>query len=117
MPGEISDQAAGDAPEKGGPAIDTGPGANYDLTMSVVRKRRAGSGTIGATEFKARCLELMDRVAATGNPVVITKRGRPVARLVPVQQRPRSIVGALKGHARIRGDIVSSIDIRWEASR
>jgi prevent-host-death family protein len=85
--------------------------------MSVVRKRPARSGTVGATEFKARCLELMDRVAATGNPVVITKRGRPVARLVPVQQRPRSIVGALKGHARIRGDIVSPIDIRWEASR
>lgn len=98
-------------------AIDSGPAADYLLTMSVVRKRPARSGEVGATEFKARCLELMDRVAATGNPVVITKRGRPVARLVPVQQRPRSIVGALKGHARIRGDIVSPIDIRWEASR
>lgn len=59
----------------------------------------------------------MDHVAATGNPVVITKRGRPVARLVPVQQRSRSIVGALKGHVRIRGDIVSPIDIRWEVAR
>ena len=107
---------AGDAPEKGGPAIDTGPGATYHLTMSVVRKRRAVSGTIGATEFKARCLELMDLVAATGNPVVITKRGKPVAKLVPVQERPRSIVGALKGHARIRGDIVSPVEVRWDAS-
>jgi prevent-host-death family protein len=84
--------------------------------MSVVRKRRPAPGAIGATEFKARCLELMDLVAATGNPVVITKRGRPVVRLVPVQERPRSIVGALKGHARIRGDIVSPVDGRWEAS-
>ena len=72
---------------------------------------------IGATEFKARCLELMEQVAATGNPVVITKRGRPLAQLVPVTQRPRSIVGALKGHARIRGDIISPLKIRWEASR
>ena len=98
-------------------AIDRGPGGDYALTMSVVRKRSTRSEAIGATEFKARCLELMDRVAATGNPVVITKRGRPIARLVPVQQRPRSIVGALKGQARIRGDIVSPIDVRWEASR
>lgn len=84
--------------------------------MSVVKKRAPRAGVIAATEFKARCLELMDRVAATGNPVVITKRGRAIVRLVPAQQRPRSIVGALKGHARIRGDIVSPMDLRWEAS-
>ncbi len=85
--------------------------------MSVVRKKSPRPPAIGATEFKARCLELMDQVAATGNPVVITKRGKPVVRLVPVQERPRSIVGALKGHARIQGDIVSPINVRWEASR
>jgi prevent-host-death family protein len=72
---------------------------------------------IGATEFKARCLELMEQVAATGNPVVITKRGRPLVQLVPATQRPRSIVGALKGHARVRGDIISPLKVRWEASR
>jgi prevent-host-death family protein len=83
--------------------------------MSVVRKRRAPAGAIGATEFKARCLELMDLVAATGNPVVITKRGRPLVRLVPVEQRPRSIVGALRGHVRVRGDIISPLRVRWEA--
>ncbi len=85
--------------------------------MSVVRQRSRRSSTVGATEFKARCLELMDQVAATGNPLVITKRGKPVARLVPVGGRPRSIVGALKGHARIRGDIVLPIDVEWGASR
>ncbi len=85
--------------------------------MSVVRKSPARARTVGATEFKARCLELMDRVAATGNPVVVTKRGRPVVRVVPAQQRPRSIVGALKGQARIRGDIVSPLDIAWDAAR
>jgi prevent-host-death family protein len=72
---------------------------------------------VGATEFKARCLELMDQVAATGNPVVVTKRGKPVARLAPAGRRPRSVVGALKGHVRILGDIVSPIDVEWGASR
>jgi len=91
-------------------------GRRYDLTMSLVRSRSRRPRAIGATEFKARCLELMDLVAATGNPVVITKRGKPVARLVPVEERPRSIIGALKGRARIRGDIVSPIDVHWEAS-
>ena len=83
--------------------------------MSVVKKRAPRAGMIAATEFKARCLELMDRVAATGNPLVITKRGQPIVR-VPVQQRPRSIVGALKGHARIRGDIVSPVDVAGKRS-
>jgi antitoxin (DNA-binding transcriptional repressor) of toxin-antitoxin stability system len=68
---------------------------------------------VKATEFKARCLELMDQVAATGNPVVITERGRPVA----IELRPQSIVGALKGTLRVTGDIVSPIHVRWEASR
>lgn len=85
--------------------------------MTVVRRRLPRSATIGATQFKARCLELMDQVAATGNPVVITKRGRPVARLVPVDRRPRSIVGALKGRAVILGDITSPVSVKWEASR
>jgi prevent-host-death family protein len=77
----------------------------------------ARAGTVKATEFKARCLELMDQVAATGNPVVITERGRPVARPVAIELRPRSIVGALKGTLRVTGDIVSPIHVRWEASR
>ena len=85
--------------------------------MSVVRKSSRPPAVVNATEFKARCLELMDRVASTGNPLVITKRGRAIARLVAVGSRPRSILGALRGHVRIRGDIVSPIDVRWESSR
>jgi prevent-host-death family protein len=73
--------------------------------------------TVGAAEFKARCLELMDRVEKTGNDIVITKRGRPVARLAPVTTRPRTLVGALKGHIRIAGDIVAPIDVPWAAGR
>ena len=73
--------------------------------------------TVGAAEFKARCLELMDRVAETGNAIVITKRGKPVARLGPVAVRRRSLLGALKGHIRITGNIVAPIDVPWDAGR
>ena len=53
---------------------------------------------IGAGRFKATCLRLIDRVATTGEPVEVTKRGKPLARLVPVQHddeaAPRSAFGA-----------------------
>lgn len=72
---------------------------------------------VKAAEFKAKCLELMDQVAASGNPVTITKRGKPVAQLVPAVQRPKSVLGALKGLMKIKGDIVSPVDVEWEANR
>lgn len=55
------------------------------------------NASMAAGEFKATCLSLMDEVAATGREIVITKRGKPVAKLVPVTpvQRPKSILGAL----------------------
>jgi prevent-host-death family protein len=71
--------------------------------------------TIGAAEFKATCLEVLDRVAATGQGVIVTKRGRPVARVVPLVNKPDQIVGALKGTVEIRGDIVSPIRLAWKA--
>lgn len=49
--------------------------------------------------------------------MVITKHGKPVARLVPIARRPRTAAGALAGHVRIEGDIVAPIDVRWETSR
>lgn len=62
---------------------------------------------VPATEFKAKCLELMDRVAERRESYVITKRGRPVAKLVPVEPKPKdSIFGCLRGKATITGDIV-----------
>ena len=68
-----------------------------------------------AGEFKAKCLTVMDEVAKTGDPVVITKRGKPVAQLSPVRTRPKTIVGAMKGRIQILGDIISPIDVRWNA--
>jgi prevent-host-death family protein len=51
---------------------------------------------VAAGRFKATCLKLMDRVAATGEPVEITKRGKPLARLVPVgaERRAKTVFGA-----------------------
>ncbi len=62
-------------------------------------------GKIPATEFKARCLELMDRVAERREIFVITKRGKEVAKLVPVERKPKeSIFGCLRDKGSITGD-------------
>ncbi len=75
--------------------------------------------TIRAGEFKARCLKVMDHVQATREPVIITKRGRQVAKLVPVDTRGDDIFGCLKGVIQIVGDIESSAVApeEWEANR
>ena len=72
-----------------------------------------------AGEFKARCLKVMDQVRATREPVIITKRGRPVAKLVPVETRGDDIFGCLKGVMEIVGDIESPVVApeEWEANR
>ena len=62
---------------------------------------------INAAEFKAKCLKLIDEVAATHEPLVITKRGKPVARVVPiVEPSPGKMFGYMKGTVTIRGDII-----------
>ena len=63
--------------------------------------------TIPAGQFKARCLALMDEVAAKRQAVVITKRGKPVAKLVPVEKQKDDIFGFFKGKIKVTGDIVS----------
>lgn len=75
------------------------------------------STAIPAGEFKARCLKLMDEVARDRRPVVITKRGRAIAKLVPADEAPRPIFGYMAGTIEILGDIISPLDIAWEAQR
>ena len=74
-----------------------------------------GSRTIKASEFKAHCLRLMEEVAQSGEEIVITKRGRPVSRLVPCRDQPDEICGADRDIIRIYGDIVAPLDVEWEA--
>jgi prevent-host-death family protein len=70
---------------------------------------------IPAGEFKARCLKLMDEVRRTRKEVVITKRGKPVAKLVPADDAPPKLFGSMKGTVEIVSDIVGPTGERWEA--
>ena len=63
--------------------------------------------TIPAGMFKARCLAIMDEVQAKREAVVITKRGKPVAKLVPVEKEKDDIFGFFKGKIKVTGDVVS----------
>jgi prevent-host-death family protein len=72
-----------------------------------------------AGEFKSRCLAVMDAVQKTKESVLITKRGRPVAKLVPADDGPHAFLGRLEGLVKIVGDIESPIEPAeaWEALR
>jgi prevent-host-death family protein len=65
--------------------------------------------TIAAGQFKARCLRLMDEVRTTREPVLITKKGRAVAKLVPVEGQLDDVFGCLKDEIKIVGDIESPV--------
>ena len=62
-----------------------------------------------AGKFKEHCLAVMDEVQATGETVVVTKRGKPVAKVVPVETAKTSIFGFMAGDIRILGDIQSPV--------
>lgn len=64
---------------------------------------------IAAAEFKAKCLTLMEDVRSTRQPIVITKRGKPVAKLVPLEGKKDDWIGRLNGKFKITGDIVSPV--------
>ncbi|HXM67678.1 MAG TPA: type II toxin-antitoxin system prevent-host-death family antitoxin [Candidatus Acidoferrum sp.] len=63
--------------------------------------------TMAAGEFKVHCLKVMDEVQSKRQSILITKRGKPVAKLVPVEQEKDDIFGFYKGKIKINGDIVS----------
>ena len=64
---------------------------------------------MGAGEFKAECLAIMDQVYKTGESVLITKRGKPVAKLVPAKKQRDDVFGYMVGKAKIVGDIVGPV--------
>lgn len=81
--------------------------------MSTEVQSEIGEWTMSATEFRAKCLGLIDEVAETGRDIVITKRGKPVARLVPYRRKPKSLFGMGRGRIEILGDIVSPMPAEW----
>ena len=72
--------------------------------------------SMGAGEFKTKCLQLLDDVAASRKPLIITKFGKPVAQLTPMPLTAK-LRGALKGSVLYEGDIVSPLENEWEAER
>jgi prevent-host-death family protein len=73
------------------------------------------SREVSAGEFKARCLALMNEVRDSGGEYIITKRGAPVAKLVPVRIERRPLLGSMKGTVKVLGDIVTPLDEPWDA--
>jgi prevent-host-death family protein len=67
---------------------------------------------IPAAKFKEQCLALLEQVDPDG--IVITKRGKPVAKLIPLGTDSASLIGSLRGKLRIKGDIMSS-GVKWRA--
>jgi len=67
---------------------------------------------IAAAKFKEQCLSLLDHLDPDG--IVVTKHGKPVARVIPMERASADLIGALKGRIRILGDITST-GLTWEA--
>ena len=84
--------------------------------MPTDSEKATGPRTIKASEFKAKCLKLMDEVAESGEEIVITKHGRPVSRLLPYREKPQSPFGRDRDIIQIHGDLDEPIDMEWDAA-
>ena len=73
--------------------------------------------TIKASEFKSKCLQLMDEVNQSGKEIIITKNGKPVSKLVPFRTKPNSLYGLHRDQITINGDIIEPLDVEWEATQ
>ena len=67
---------------------------------------------IGAAKFKEQCLALLDQLDADG--LIVTKRGKPVARVVPYDSQEADLIGSLRHKIEVRGDL-STTGLRWDA--
>lgn len=73
--------------------------------------------SIQAGTFKSKCLQLMDEVHDKHINIIITKHGKPVAKLVPIDDTPVNFFGCLKNTLTINKDIIAPIDVDWEANQ
>lgn len=71
--------------------------------------------TIDVSEFNEKCLEIVDEVACERNEFVITKNGRPISRLMPLREKPKSLFGIDKGRFELLDDIISPVNVEWES--
>ena len=82
------------------------------MTGRILWPGVTGMKTIAAAKFKEQCLALLDRLEADG--LVITKHGKPVAKLIPYARQSASLIGCLEGKIEIRGDLLSTGE-PWDA--
>jgi prevent-host-death family protein len=68
--------------------------------------------TIAAAKFKEQCLSVLDSVGPEG--IIITKHGKPVAKLIPIDTQSAALIGRLRGRLKIKGDILTTGQ-RWDA--
>ncbi len=85
------------------------------IVITMVAKKNTVA-MVETSEFEANCVLLIDQVAETGTPLVITRNGTPVAQLGPVVSRTRTLTGAHRGMIDVVGDIVAPIDEEWETA-
>ena len=72
--------------------------------------------SVSTSELKVHCSKIIERVANGRGPVIITKRGRPVAQLIPITEDRPSLFGFAKGCITVNDDILAPIDVVWEAA-
>jgi prevent-host-death family protein len=76
----------------------------------------ANARTVSAADFKARCLGLLDEVAQTRLPLLVTKRGKPVARVVAIDDAPApSLLGSVRYSS--EEDLLAPVDLAWDAEQ
>ena len=85
--------------------------------MTMVIIFRCYMRTIKASEFKAKCLHLMDLVNQTNEEIIITKNGKPVSRLVPYQKQLDSLFGLHKDSLKSNDSLIDSTREEWSADQ
>ena len=68
---------------------------------------------VSASDFKVHCLEYLEQTRAGSTNYIVTKRGKPIAQLVPIMEENHFAFGKMAGTAVIKGDIISPIDVQW----
>ena len=76
---------------------------------------RKGPNEVPASVFKNSCLALIDRVGQTREEIVVTRYGRPVAKLVAFEEGKAPLFGHLAGSITVNGDLTAPVDVEWDA--
>ncbi len=80
---------------------------DYNFNILMYKK-------IAISKFKAHCLEIIENLQSDHQPVVITKRDKPIARVMPLDSEKASLFGMLRNKAKIKGDIIGPIEEKWD---